>query len=99
MPLIDLSALVRPEPPGYPVDAWSWDAPLHMQVERARESGQPGVVWAAHQADLASSQIERLVNLGALPPEGFGVACLPLRIERASAAPARVVAIVPEGDR
>jgi kynurenine formamidase len=78
------------------IDAWSWDAPLHLQAERAKESGQPGVFWA-HQADLAYSQIERLVNLGALPSEGLQVACFRLRIE--GAAPARVVAIVPEGDR
>jgi kynurenine formamidase len=79
------------------IDAWSWDAPLHLQAERAEESGQPGVFGAAHQADLAYSQIERLVNLGALPADGFQVACFPLRIEGAGAAPARVVAIVPEG--
>ena len=36
--------------------------------------------WAAHQADLPYSQIERLVNLGALPPTGFQVACFPLKV-------------------
>jgi kynurenine formamidase len=81
------------------IDAWSWDAPLHMQAERAKESGRSGVFWAAHQVDLAYSQIERLFNLGALPPDGFQVACFPLRIEGAGAAPACVVAIVPEEDR
>jgi kynurenine formamidase len=59
----------------------------------------PGVFWAAHQAGLAYSQIERLVNLGALPPDGIQVACFRLRIEGASAASARVVAIVSEGHR
>ena len=78
------------------VDAWGWDAPLHMQAEQARESGEEGVFWAAHQCDLPYSQIERLCNLGALPPTGFTVACFPLRIVKASAAPARVVAILPE---
>jgi kynurenine formamidase len=39
-------------------------------------------------------QIERLHNLGELPATGFTVACFPLRIVGASAAPARVVAIV-----
>ena len=76
------------------IDAWGWDAPLYMQAEKARESGEQGVFWAAHQVDLPYSQIERLCNLAALPPEGFQVACFPLRIEGASAAPARVVAIV-----
>ncbi len=78
------------------IDAWGWDAPLHMQAERAKASGEPGVFWAAHQVDLAYSQIERLTNLAALPSHGFHVACFPLRIVGASAAPARVVAIVPE---
>jgi len=35
------------------------------------------------------------VNLGELPATGFQVACFPLRIVGASAAPARVVALVP----
>ena len=29
-----------------------------------RERDEPGIFWAAHQADLPYSQIERLVNLG-----------------------------------
>jgi kynurenine formamidase len=78
------------------IDAWGWDAPFHMQAERAKAAGEPGVFWAAHQVDLAYSQIERLANLGALPSHGFQVACFPLRIVGASAAPARVVAIVPD---
>jgi len=77
------------------VDAWGWDAPLHIQAQRALESGEPGVFWQAHQADLPYSQIERLVNLGALPSTGFTVSCFPLRIEGGSGAPARVVAMVP----
>jgi len=77
------------------IDAWGWDGPLHFQAEAAKEAGAPGVFWAAHQADLPYSQIERLVNLDALPPTGFQVACFPLKIVGASAAPARVVGIVP----
>ena len=77
------------------IDAWGWDRPLHLQAEEARAAGEPGVFWAAHQADLPYCQIERLANLGALPATGFQVACFPLRIVGASAAPARVVAIVP----
>jgi kynurenine formamidase len=78
------------------IDAWGWDAPLWMQAEQAKKEGKPGIFWAAHQVDLAYSQIERLFNLGSLPAEGFRVACFPLRIEGASAAPARVVAILPD---
>ncbi len=77
------------------IDAWGWDAPLHLQAERAKAEQRPGVFWEAHQCGLAYSQIERLVNLGALPPEGFTVSCFPLRLVGGSAAPARVVAQVP----
>lgn len=76
------------------IDAWSWDSPLRLQAATARRTGAKGIVWAAHQLDLAYSQIERLTNLDQLPPTGFKVACFPLKIKRASAAPARVVAIV-----
>jgi kynurenine formamidase len=75
------------------VDAWGWDRPLRMQAAEALERDEAGVFWEAHQADLDYSQIERLVNLDQLPATGFMVACFPLPIRRASAAPARVVAI------
>jgi kynurenine formamidase len=78
------------------IDAWGWDAPLWMQAQEANEKDEAGIFWAAHQVDLEYSQIERLCNLGELPDEGFQVACFPLRIEGGSAAPARVVAILPD---
>ncbi len=78
------------------IDAWGWDAPLHLQAQKALETDRPGVFWEAHQADLPYSQIERLVNLGELPSTGFQLACFPLRVEGASGAPARVVAILPD---
>jgi kynurenine formamidase len=77
------------------IDAWGWDRPLPMQGADAKAAGEPGIFWAAHQVDLSYSQIERLVNLDALPPRGFTVSCFPLRIMGASAAPARVVAHLP----
>jgi kynurenine formamidase len=78
------------------IDAWGWDGPLHLQAQEALERDEPGLFWAAHQADLPYAQIERLANLGELPATGFQVACFPLPIVGASAAPARVVAIVPD---
>ena len=77
------------------IDAWGWDGPLHLQAQEALERDEPGIFWAAHQADIPYCQIERLVNLGDLPATGFQVACFPLKIVGASAAPARVVALVP----
>lgn len=76
------------------IDAWGWDRPLHLQAEEALRRREPGIFWAAHQADLAYSQIERLAGLDQLPPTGFTVACFPLRLVGGSAAPARVVAIL-----
>ena len=71
------------------IDAWGWDGPLWMQAEVAAREQRSGIFWAAHQADLEYSQIERLCNLRALPSTGFTVSCFPLRIVGGSAAPAR----------
>jgi kynurenine formamidase len=76
------------------IDAWSWDRPLHLEAAEALERGETGIFWAAHQCDLPYCQIERLYGLAQLPPTGFTIACFPLRIVGASAAPARVVAIL-----
>jgi kynurenine formamidase len=76
------------------IDAWGWDRPLRIQAEEARAQDAAGIFWEAHQVDLDYSQIERLVTLDQLPSRGFTVTCFPLRIVGASAAPARVVAIL-----
>jgi kynurenine formamidase len=77
------------------IDAWGWDAPLHLQAAEALEHDAPGVFWAAHQCDLPYCQIERLVNLGELPPHDFRLSCFPLKVMGGSADPARVVAMLP----
>jgi kynurenine formamidase len=72
------------------IDAWGWDRPLHLQAQEANERREAGIFWAAHQADLPYSQIERLANLAALPSAGFRVSCsrcaswAPARLRRAS---------------
>jgi kynurenine formamidase len=78
------------------IDAWGWDGPLDRQATEALTRREPGIFWAAHQADLSYSQIERLVNLGSLPAFGFKVACFPLKIQGGSAGPTRAVAILPD---
>jgi len=78
------------------IDAWGWDGPLDRQARGALDRQQPGTFWAAHQCNLAYSQIERLVNLAALPAFGFKVACFPLKVQGGSAGPTRAVAIVPD---
>jgi kynurenine formamidase len=77
------------------IDAWGWDVPLDRQAKEALDRKQPGIFWAAHQADLPYAQIERLVNLGGLPAYGFKVSGFPLKIKGGSAGPARIVAMVP----
>ncbi len=79
------------------IDAWGWDRPLHLQAQDALRERRRGVFWESHQVGLSYSQLERLVGLGQLPLNGFTVACFPLRVTGASAAPARVVAIL-DGD-
>jgi kynurenine formamidase len=76
------------------IDAWGWDAPLDKQAAVALQRDEPGIFWGAHQVDLPYCQIERLTNLGALPPTGFTVACFPLKIKAASAGLTRAVAIL-----
>ncbi|MEE9556117.1 MAG: cyclase family protein [Candidatus Adiutricales bacterium] len=78
------------------IDAWGWDCPLNREAEAAVAEQKTGVFWAAHQAGVPYSQIERLVNLAPLPPFGFKVACFPLKIKGGSGGPARVVAILPD---
>jgi kynurenine formamidase len=78
------------------IDAWGWDAPLHLQAAEALRRRERGVFWSAHQADLEYCQIERLCNLGDIPPTGFRIACFPLRIVGGSAGPTRAVAIIPD---
>lgn len=76
------------------IDAWGWDAPLDHEAREALMRQEQGIFWAAHQCDLPYSQIERLVNLHALPPHGFMVACFPLKVQGGSAGPCRAVAML-----
>jgi cyclase len=77
-------------------DAFSLDAPFPDIIRRYRETGDRAVLWPAHfiGRDREYCQIERLTNLDVLPAHGFTVSCLPVKIRRAGAAWARVVAIL-----
>jgi len=79
------------------IDAWGWDAPLDRQAGAALEAGGKGVFWAAHQIDRPYVHLERLANLGVLPPFGFRIACFPLKIKGGSAGPCRAVAMLDDG--
>ena len=78
------------------IDQWGWDLPLRYQVKEAKRTNNPDLFWEAHLVgqDLEYCHMEQLTNLKALPAFGFKVAVFPLKIVGASAAPARVVAIM-----
>lgn len=78
------------------IDSWGWDLPLPYMSEKAKETGNPELFWEAHLVGRRKEywHMEQLVNLDELPYSGFKVAVFPLKIVGASAAPARVVAMI-----
>jgi len=78
-------------------DAWSWDAPFSHTRRRIQEGGDASLIWEGHRAgrEIGYSHLEKLNNLDALPPDGFEIACFPVKIHRASAGWTRAVAILP----
>jgi kynurenine formamidase len=78
-------------------DAWSWDAPFAATARRWLASRDPSIVWEGHRAsrEIGYCHIEKLCNLEELPPTGFEIICLPVKIKAASAGWARVVARLP----
>ena len=78
------------------IDSWGWDLPLPYLIEQAKKTNNPELFWEAHLVgkDKEYCHMEQLVNLDALPYCGFKVAVFPLKIVGASAAPARVVAMM-----
>lgn len=80
------------------IDAWGIDRPFDLMAADAL-AGDDAQLWESHKfgADEEYLQIEKLANLAALPaPFGFQVLALPIHLERASGAWARVVALVPD---
>ena len=80
------------------IDSWGWDLPLKHLIKKAKETNNSELFWEAHLVGQRKEycHMEQLVNLDALPYSGFKVAVFPLKIIGASAAPARVVAMIEE---
>ena len=80
------------------IDQWGWDLPLRHMIEKAKAANNPELFWQAHLVGLNKEycHIEQLTNLDSLPLSGFTVIVFPLKIMGASAAPARVLAIMDE---
>jgi cyclase len=78
-------------------DAFSLDAPFTYIIDQYQRTGDRSVLWPAHVTgrDREYCQIERLANLDSLPaPYGFEISCFPIKITKAGAGWARVVASV-----
>ncbi|MFD0629856.1 cyclase family protein [Streptomyces sanglieri] len=77
-------------------DAAGWDLSFPVMARKFRDSGDNSVLWDGHRAGREREVfiVQQLTNLAALPPSEFRVAFFPIKIARASAAPARVVAFV-----
>ena len=77
-------------------DAWSWDAPFVHTKEKFQRTGDASLIWEGHRAgrEIGYCHLEKLHNLEALPPDGFTIACFPVKIRGASAGWTRAVAIL-----
>ncbi len=77
-------------------DAWSWDAPFTYTAEKWNEDRDPAIIWEGHKAgrEIGYCHLEKLHNLEALPPDGFQIICLPVKIKGASAGWTRAVAVI-----
>jgi kynurenine formamidase len=76
-------------------DAWSWDAPFSYTAKKFADTGDAGLIWEGHKAGrhIGYCHLEKLGNLAALPPDGFRIACFPVKVRGASAGWTRAVAI------
>jgi kynurenine formamidase len=80
------------------IDAWGIDRAFDVMAAEAL-AGDDAQLWESHKhgADHEYCQIEKLCNLDAIGVQhGFQVLALPVSIEAASGAWARVVALVPD---
>jgi kynurenine formamidase len=77
-------------------DAWSWDAPFVHTKEKFQQTGNAALIWEGHKAgrEIGYCHLEKLHNLEALPPDGFSIACFPVKIRGASAGWTRAVALL-----
>jgi kynurenine formamidase len=76
-------------------DAWSWDAPFPYTAQRYAQTSDASLIWEGHKAgrEIGYCHLEKLHHLSALPPHGFYVSCVPVKVRAASAGWTRAVAI------
>lgn len=71
------------------IDQWGWDVPFKYHIERAKTQKRDDLFWEAYRVGIHKKywHMEQLTNLSALPPKGFTVYVMPLKLKGASAAP------------
>lgn len=81
-------------PDGHVVTAAEVEAEL-ARVGHAL-TGDASLIWEGHKAgrEIGYCHLEKLHNLEALPPDGFTIACFPVKIRGASAGWTRAVALL-----
>lgn len=77
-------------------DGWSWDAPFVHTAAKYQATRNAALIWEGHKAGrhIGYCHLEKLHNLEVLPPDGFQIACFPVKIRAASAGWTRAVAIL-----
>jgi len=80
------------------IDSPGLDRPTQMMVDDYFSTGDGTVLWPSHMLGRRREyiHIERLANLGEIPPYGFRFACFPVKINNVGASWARAVAIIEE---
>ena len=80
-------------------DSPGFDRPFSAMAAEFKRSQDRNIIWEAHYAGKTKEycQIEKMSNLDKLPPYGFKVFCVPIKISKASAAWVRPIALVEEG--
>jgi len=78
------------------IDTLGFDRPFNVMAEEFKNTGNPEVIWESHYAGTTRPylHIEKLANLGHLPPTGFKLCCFPIPVEGASAGWVRAVALL-----
>jgi kynurenine formamidase len=80
-------------------DSWSFDRPYSQWSKDYHEHNRdPKYLWPCHLLGLEMEygHIEKMANLDVLPPHGFTVIALPVKISKGSAGFVRAVALVEE---
>lgn len=80
------------------IDALGFDRPYKFMMQDYLRSNDGSYLWPAHFYGRKKeyAHIERLANLDKLPPFGFKLSCLPVKIRGTGAAWSRVVAFIEE---